>query len=243
MKLVIIRHGEPDYEHDTLTPKGWREARLLAERIAPMTVKQYYVSPLGRAQDTAKPTLEKAGRTATTCDWMQEFTGRVYKPNMPEKPTVAWDWLPQDWTKDERFFSEQAWMENEIMRAGDVGAIYDMIIEHFDALLARHGYVRDGRLYRAVQPNNDTIVLFCHFALECVLLSHLMHVSPMILWHGMCAAPTSVTTVVTEERRKGTAAFRVLQFGDTAHLYTKGEPVSFAARFCECYGNEGERVD
>ena len=104
MKLLIIRHGEPDYVHDTLTEKGWREVRLLARRIAPMDVKQYYVSPLGRAQDTARPTLELAGRTAITCDWLREFTGRVEKPNLPGQQSIAWDWLPQDWTRDERFF-------------------------------------------------------------------------------------------------------------------------------------------
>ena len=98
MKLLFIRHGEPDYVHDTLTEKGWREARLLAERIAPLDVKQYYVSPLGRAQDTARPTLERAGRTAVTLDWLREFTGRVRKPNLPGQDSIAWDWLPQDWT-------------------------------------------------------------------------------------------------------------------------------------------------
>ncbi|MCI5729625.1 MAG: histidine phosphatase family protein, partial [Clostridia bacterium] len=25
MKLIIIRHGDPDYEKDSLTEKGWRE--------------------------------------------------------------------------------------------------------------------------------------------------------------------------------------------------------------------------
>lgn len=32
MRLIFIRHGEPDYEHDSLTEKGWREAKLLAAR-------------------------------------------------------------------------------------------------------------------------------------------------------------------------------------------------------------------
>ena len=32
MKLIFIRHGEPDYEADSLTEKGWREAELLAKR-------------------------------------------------------------------------------------------------------------------------------------------------------------------------------------------------------------------
>ena len=31
MRILLIRHGDPDYEHDTLTEKGRREAALLAE--------------------------------------------------------------------------------------------------------------------------------------------------------------------------------------------------------------------
>ena len=34
MKLLFIRHGDPDYEHDTPTEKGHREAALLAKKIA-----------------------------------------------------------------------------------------------------------------------------------------------------------------------------------------------------------------
>ena len=29
MKILIIRHGDPDYSIDSLTEKGWREAELL----------------------------------------------------------------------------------------------------------------------------------------------------------------------------------------------------------------------
>ena len=45
-------------------------------------------------------------------------------------------------------------------------------------------------------------------------------------------------TIVTEERRKGTAQFRCLGFGDVSHLYAGGEEPSFAARFCECYDDD-----
>ena len=33
MRLLFIRHGDPDYEHDSLTPKGEREAELLADKM------------------------------------------------------------------------------------------------------------------------------------------------------------------------------------------------------------------
>lgn len=33
MKLLIVRHGDPDYSIDSLTPKGWHEAELLKNRL------------------------------------------------------------------------------------------------------------------------------------------------------------------------------------------------------------------
>ena len=65
MKLIFIRHGEPDYEADSLTEKGWREAELLAKRAADWNVTDFYCSPLGRAQHTAECTLKKVQRTST----------------------------------------------------------------------------------------------------------------------------------------------------------------------------------
>ena len=126
---------------------------------------------------------------------------------------------------------------------GGVGAEYAWVVSNFDALLAEHGYVREGDIYRVAKANCDTLVFFCHFGLECVLLSHLMNVSPMILWHYTCAAPTSVTTVYTEERRPGVASFRVCGFGDTSHLYAGGESPAFSGRFCETYACDEERHD
>ena len=105
------------------------------------------------------------------------------------------------------------------MMEGHVKEEYDWVTTNFDALLASHGYVRDGLTYRAEHANNDTIVFFCHFGLECVLLSHLLHISPMVLWHGTCAAPSSVTTLVTEERRPGIAYFRMSSFGDISQNF------------------------
>lgn len=243
MKLLIVRHAEPDYEHDSLTEKGWREARYLSERLAALDVRAFYVSPLGRAKDTASCTLKKTGRTAEECPWLREFAVPIQRPDVPKQKMVAWDWLPQDWTSEPRFFQPDRWYLPQALRQAHVKEEYDWVTENFDALLEKHGYRREGAYYRAVRASNDTIVLFCHFGVECVLLSHLMGVSPMVLWHQMCAAPSSVTTVVTEERRKGIASFRTNCFGDTAHLYCHGEPPSFAARFCECSGNPGERVD
>ena len=65
MRILLIRHGDPDYDNDTLTEKGHREAALLAEAAPHMNLGTCFVSPLGRAQDTAAYSLEKTGRTAS----------------------------------------------------------------------------------------------------------------------------------------------------------------------------------
>ena len=243
MRIVIVRHGDPNYELDTLTETGWKEARLVAERIAKMDVTDFYVSPLGRAQDTASCTLEKMHRTATTCDWLREFAAQIYRPDVADREMICWDWLPQDMTKEPKYYDVSTWMDTKVMQAGNVREQYEWVCKEMDALLKRYGYEREGLYYRVVKPNNDTIVLFCHFGVECVLLSHLLNISPMLLWHGFCAAPTSVTSIYTEERREGIASFRVNEFGSTAHLYVAGEGPSFSARFCECYTNWDERHD
>ena len=242
MKLLIVRHGDPNYAIDSLTPTGWEEARLVADRIAKLDVKAFYVSPLGRAQDTASLTLQKMNRTAETLSWLQEFPAKVVRPG-ETKADCAWDWLPQDWTAEPRFFSLDDWAKPDAYASADVARIAQEVAVGIDTLLAKHGYERAGKLYHAVHPNEDTVVLFCHFGVECVILGHLLNISPVLLWHGTCAAPTSVTTLTTEERREGIAYFRMNAFGDTSHLYVADQAPAFAARFCETYANWEQRHD
>ena len=64
MKLLIIRHGDPDYSIDSLTEKGRIEAELLKRRLVKQDIKDFYCSPLGRAKATAAPTLAAFGKEA-----------------------------------------------------------------------------------------------------------------------------------------------------------------------------------
>lgn len=46
MRILLIRHGDPDYVNDTLTEKGRREAALLAKRAVSMNMGECYKSHL-----------------------------------------------------------------------------------------------------------------------------------------------------------------------------------------------------
>ena len=88
MRLLIVRHGDPDYSIDSLTEKGWKEAEYLSERLSKLDVKDFYVSPLGRAKDTASFTLKKMNRTAVECDWLREFENEEYDEVMSTKTST-----------------------------------------------------------------------------------------------------------------------------------------------------------
>lgn len=232
MRLIFVRHAEPDYEHDSLTEKGFREAALLAERAARWKVDEFYCSPLGRAQATAALTLQKCGRKAVTCDWLREFAGYVLDPETGKK-RIPWDLMPAYWTPIEEMHRVETFADTALMKTGDVKEVYERVCSGIDGLLAAHGYVRDGKMYRTASHNDDTAVLFCHMGITFFLLSHLLNISPMNLIHGMFLAPSSVTIVTTEEVVAGEAYFRCQTIGDTSHLYAAKEPASHMGYFAE----------
>lgn len=256
MRILMIRHGEPDYAHDALTEKGRREAELLAKYADRLRLGDCFVSPLGRAQATASYTLKKSGLTAETLDWLKEFWAEVdindseelrrAYPNAKKggdiyEPRIVWDMVPSYYMNHPEYMDREGWRDSEVVRHSDMIRVYDYMTKSLDQLLAGYGYVREGLYYRVEQESTKTVVFFCHFGIICAILSHLLNISPFSLWHGLALAPTSVTEVVTEEREQGIALFRSLRMGDISHLLAGEEEPSFAARFCEVYSNTGQR--
>ena len=235
MEIWIVRHADPDYEHDSITKKGEREAELLSEMLKKYEFSAVYCSPLGRAQKTASYYLEKVGKTAETLRFLHEFEGQVTVDGREE---ICWDRMPDYWTRIDDYYSYDKWLSVPLMRDGNVAEKYKAVCDGIDSLFEKHGYVHEGRIYKAVKPNHDRILLFCHFGVEAAMLSHIFSISPMILWQNFVALPTSVTRLASVEREQGKVIFNAVQFGDLSHLYAGGEEPSFSARFCECYTDE-----
>lgn len=235
MRMIFIRHGDPDYEKDSLTEKGWREAGLLAGRVARWDVKEFYCSPLGRAQATASLTLEKMHRQAITYDWLKEFRYPVTDPST-QRHGVPWDFMPAHWTADPLFYDRHHWHEAEVFAANEeLKPAYDHVCQELDKLLAEQGYLRTGNYYRNTRGKDqeETLVFFCHLGITGVMMSHLLGIAPPLLWQNFFLAPTSVTVLSTEEREGDTAYFRVQVAGDTTHLHDGGEPISEAGYFAK----------
>ena len=231
MKLLIMRHGDPDYEHDSLTEKGFREAELLGERLAREPISKIYCSPLGRARATAAPTCRRLGIEPEICDWLKEFPAPPIVTPGQRGPIAVWNCEPAFWSSYPEHFDRERWRESPVFRGTGTGEIYDDVCQNFDRLVARHGFVRDGMLYH-IQPGygdgDDTIAFFCHLGLGNSLLAHITGVALPLWWHTVFLPTSSVTTVLMERHlpEEPIAIGRVVGVGDVSHLYAGGERVS-----------------
>lgn len=184
--------------------------------------------------------MKRLGRTGKTFAWLHEFTTPVFLPESGEKHLI-WDFMPSFMDKYPQLYSAAEWQNVPFIRDSDIPRAYREVCDGIDGVLAEHGYVRKGSFYEAAEPNRETLVFFCHFGATGIILSHLFNQSPVALLQHFAAAPTSVTTVYSEERERGIASFRCAAYGDISHLYVAKEPVSFSGRFCETYDNDEER--
>lgn len=230
MKIHIIRHGDPNYEIDSLTPKGWKEAEHLSERLCKKPIDDYYCSPLGRARDTAKPTLLKNGKSIEVLDWLKEFEGRIISPFTGDE-RICWDLPPYLWCKEPKYYDFNNWHKTELFDTGNAKEIYDRTIKGIDELLSRYGIERCGMMYKG--KSDKEIALVCHFAMGITILSYLVGISPVIAQNNFFMAPTSVTTLVTETDSKGFSHFRAISVGDISHLYAANEPMSESGLYPE----------
>ncbi|MBE7024858.1 MAG: histidine phosphatase family protein [Ruminococcaceae bacterium] len=228
MRILLIRHGDPDYANDTVTEKGKREVRLLADRLANEKIDKIYCSPLGRAQDTAAPTAEKIGLTIETLPWLKEIDIHY---NMVDKRVSPWDIYPHVWTENPAADDKENWARYSIYDSAPIGERVKMVETELDALLLSHGFRHIGRLFEILpgyESSTETIALFCHMGLGNTLLSHLAGIATPLWWHTVFLPPTSVTTVYLEQHcsEKPIALAHFAGIGDISHLYAGGEPAS-----------------
>lgn len=237
MKLIFIRHAEPNYKDDTVTPQGRREAEALSPRVLRWNADGFYCSPLGRAQDTAKIALQDERHKLETLEWLREFHVPVSDPDSGEE-RIPWDFMPAYWTNFEEMYDKKNWVKAPVMQTGEIESRRDFVCDGIDGFLQEQGYFRKDNYYITEKGNEKVFVFFCHLGVQFVVLSHLLGVSAPVLWQNFFVAPTAVTVVETEEREEGKLAFRCKKVGDTSHLYAAGIEPSSAGFFEPVYGKE-----
>ncbi|GJQ09373.1 hypothetical protein GpartN1_g1164.t1 [Galdieria partita] len=230
MRLYIIRHADPEYHGDTLTEHGQLEAQALARRLADdpqFALTRIYCSPMGRAKATAKYTSELLQIPIEVEDWTKELThwGRISdKSGRPGEGGFAlWD-IAGEVVRGivPRVDDESQWELVPDMIS--VKKDYEELVLHSDRFLAKLGYKREGGRYHISKPEDrqQQVAVFCHGGFGLTWLSHLLYLPLSLFWCSFWLAPSSVTTVLFEERTKNYAVPRCIGLGDISHLYASG---------------------
>ena len=215
MVLYIIRHGNPDYEHDTLTPLGEKEAEALGERMKKEAPDLIYMSPRGRAIATAKPTCQKTGLTGSIENWMTERNEYMYSPDFSKQEArdAGYSFSLKNGVENMRDFCPEAGRESLIAE----------LIASSDAFLERHGYRREGGLYRMIRPNDLRIACFCHGGFGGTWIAHLFGMMPVMAWLKLDLHTASVTRFdFRDEFDSGYATARCSYINDISHLKAAG---------------------
>ena len=220
MRFLFIRHGEPDYINDCLTPTGRLQAKAAAKRLAGEGICEIYASPLGRAQETAGYTAEALGLKITTLDFMREISwGGEGVPNNGHIWTLADRML-----KEDNFdFFKADWREHPYFKKNIVMQCYEKVVAGIDGFLEGQGYRHEGRRFLCTQENSKTIALFSHGGSGGAALSHILSLPfPYVL----CVFPYTYTSVIAVDFPSEPGAYvhpRVELFNDAAHIKGLGD--------------------
>ncbi len=196
MRLIFVRHGEPDYANDCLTSKGKEQAIKTAERLKNENIKAIYSSPMGRAIETASFTAKDHGLEIQELDFMHEIWWGDKNKDKDGVSNIPLDGHP--WsiaynvlTESDDYVAGDKWKEHPYFKNNLCMDYFDKIKKGTDDLLKKYGLVREGSFYRCEEECDDTIALFAHGGSGAILFSHLLAIPfPIVLTtlpYGLCS--------------------------------------------------------
>ena len=252
MRIIICRHGDPDYEHDSLTERGVREAELLSERLVEYYYpSKIYCSPLGRAQLTAKPTVEKTGVQPVTLEWLREYplSANIFERDGDRGWICPWEVPHGEWYPDAQANDPSHWLESERCAGTGFDEYQKLIRAGIDEMMADRGLVREGDFYRATpkfeKHRDENIHIFCHYGMTLAILAAVLPLSGLTLWNGFSLDSSSVTELITDKVSPDTFILRCMRLGDISHLYRSGLRLGKAPRewwYCDSGKDNGPKV-
>jgi len=220
MNLYLIRHAQPNYENDTITEEGKKQAALLADWLKDIKVDELYHSSMGRAGMTASYLAEKWNLKPVSLDWAREVR---WAHNTKGNVDSMSPWARKDrLIASEEFYPEgDTWREHPQTKDEEFIEDYDSHCKALDSFLEEHGYVRNNQLYKAVEPNDKTVVIVCHGGVISCLISYLTNVPLYQYFSHMGSDLTAVTKICFRGQKDKSDAAQLVYVNSQAHLGIK----------------------
>lgn len=224
MRLIFVRHGEPDYKNDCLTPNGVEQAKCTAERLRNKPIAAVYSSPLGRARETASYTAGVHGLDVNILDFMREINwGTIRKDENDDRKELEfgghpWTLSYQLLTEHPEYVGNYEWDKHELFSNNICTGYYDIISTEFDKFLLNFGLERKDGLYCCNKVCNDTIALFAHGGSGAIMFSHVLNIPLPYVFCGMPYAVCSVSSIVFDAHEGKKVIPRLELFNDVGHI-------------------------
>ena len=220
MKIVLVRHGEPEWVKDglsvdnpPLTERGHRQAAQAAGALRSEQFDEVHVSPLVRARQTAAPIFEALGRPERVSPWLEEIRNPVWHGSPSDKAELAFE--------EER--ARPSHLRWEGLEGGE--AVRDFVARIREAcglFLAERGVERlpgDLPLWSITNPEQH-LALVAHAGTNSCILSHLLGLDPVPWeWDRFVIGHASITTIQSYAMGDG-HTFGLTRLSDVEHLST-----------------------
>ena len=230
MLFFYIRHGDPIYSPDSLTPLGELQAEALAKRLALYGIDKIYASTSERAKMTAAPTAALLKKEVTELDFANE--GHAWR-GLTINADGRMRWLFQHEKTRALFHKKELrelgdkWYEHPAFKEYNYKKEMQRIRRETNAFFTSLGYTYkvDGK-YKVVKESDERVALFAHQGFGLAFLSAVLGI-PYPTFSTCFDFGHSGLTVIEFKNEGGYAYPRVLTFANDSHLYREGLPTKY----------------
>ena len=234
MLLYYIRHGDPVYSPDSLTPLGERQAEAVGRRLALHGVDDIYASSSKRAQLTGKPLAEMLKKEIGILDWMSESHFWHEATTVLENGQRTWICAEPNFVKlfnsPELMAMGRDWEKHPDIAATALPAGLRRIERELDAFLEGYGLIhdRERRIYIPNEQYDDKkrIALFAHAGFGTGFFSCLMD----IIYPEIATRfdlPHSGVSIIRFRKCGDGLIPQIMSYSDLSHIYAEHLPMRY----------------
>ena len=231
MLFFYIRHGDPTYNPDALTPLGHRQAEAVAKRLSLYGIDKIYSSTSNRAYETALPTAEILKKDIERLDFCNEnYAWRDF--------TVVREtgrrWAFQDSQTRKLFLSKEVlslkdqWFEFGGFADNNFKKGVERVAKESDEFFKSLGYehIEGTGTYKVLKDNNDRVAMFAHQGFGLAFLSHILDI-PYPVFSMHFDTTHSGMTVIEFNNDEEVSVPKVLTLSNDSHIYREGLPTNY----------------
>ncbi len=221
MRILFVRHGNPNYELDCLTELGHKQAEACAERLCKEGIEKIFSSTCGRALETAAHTAEKYGLDVEGCDFIREINWSSKSGDPIPENGNPW-FYAEEYIREGRCLVDPNWEHDALFSLSNTPDSFHKVGKGLDEWLAGLGFEREGLYYRVTKPQYDTVAMFCHAGAFSVAISHLFNLPEPFAIKCIPFAQTGVVEVELAGKEGDIVAPRFGGLSSVAHLRDSG---------------------